>query len=170
MLENQIAAWQTCYLAISAAGATLAGLLFVALSLHASTLKDPRNGNIRRLAEHTFRDFIRCLMVSLFLLIPNFAPAPLATVVIMIGLFGGLWVGKTLFDTARDKSAVQHGRYLTQRVVLSLLGDAFFVYAGTVILLRQNNDDIGLMLFAGLIVLLITSTRNAWFILIHELS
>jgi|GEM_PF-3920350 len=170
MLAQQLSTWQNCYLAISAAGATLAGLLFVSLSMHVQTLKDAKNANLRRLAEHTFRDFIRCLVASLFLLIPGFDPSSLAWMSIALGLSGGFFVAKTLFDTARDKVAVQHSRYLAKRVMLSLIGDAFFVYVGIDILLGRRSDDLGLMLFAAMVILLMASTRNAWFILVHELG
>lgn len=170
MFEQSLAAWQNCYLAISAAGATLAGLLFVALSMHVQTLKDAKTANVRRLAEHTFRDFVRCLMASLFLLIPRFDPSSLAWVSIMLGLSGGFFVAKTLFNTMRDKVAVHHSRYVAKRVKISLIGDAFFIYAGIVILLGWKSVDLGLMLFAAMVILLLTSTRNAWFILVHELG
>lgn len=170
MFAQNLASWQSVYLAIAAASATLAGLLFVALSLHVRTVQDPKSANVRRLAEHTFRDFVRCLMACLFLLIPKASPAFLGPILMMLGLFGIGRVGLTLVQTYRDKVAKAHGRYVMQRLSLSTLADAFLLAAGYFILVQSPDIDYWMLLFGALAIMLISSTRNAWFILVHELN
>ncbi len=170
MFEQQLASWQSCYLAIAAASATLAGLLFVALSLHVRIMQDPKSANVRRLAEHTFRDFVRCLLACLFLLIPTAGPALLGLILITVGLFGIGRVGMTLVQTYRDRVATAHGRYVMQRLSLSTVADIFLLVAGYSIYVQRLGIDYWMLLFGALVVMLISSTRNAWCILVHELS
>lgn len=57
---------------IAAVTATLAGLMFVALTLHIQAFKDPSKANLRRVAEHTFTDFYLTILMGLFLIVPRF--------------------------------------------------------------------------------------------------
>lgn len=170
MLTQQLISWQPLYLSFSAASATLAGLLFVALSMHLRALQEAGAANVRHLAQHTFQDFVRCLVISLFLLMPKPDPFSLGVVLLVVGAYGALQIGWTLIRTARGGAATLHRRYVMKRLFLSVIADGFFVVAGLPLMLGVNAGDTGMEIFGGLMMLLISSTRNSWFILVHELG
>lgn len=63
-------AWAPFFTTLTLACATLAGLLFVALSLHAGALRSEENINLRRLSNHTFGDFVTIMFIGLFFIAP----------------------------------------------------------------------------------------------------
>ncbi|MGH8370605.1 MAG: hypothetical protein ACRESC_06455, partial [Gammaproteobacteria bacterium] len=62
--------WLPFFTTLTVACATLAGLLFVALSLHAAVLRNSQNSNLRRLASLTFGNFVTIMFIGLFFIAP----------------------------------------------------------------------------------------------------
>ncbi|HEY3859541.1 MAG TPA: hypothetical protein VGM47_08025 [Gammaproteobacteria bacterium] len=173
-LSQEFVSWQPLFITQAGICATLAGLLFVALSLHAATMRLPQNVNLKRLAENTFSDFILVLFVGLFTLIPGetatvLGVSLLMTVVVVSRPFLGLFV-----KTLRDREARLHRQHLFWRLGLALLARIFLII-GAYGLLTWHADryDIWrdlLFVFSGATALMISATRNAWFLLMHELT
>jgi hypothetical protein len=155
--------------------ATLAGLLFVALSLHVVSLRAAENANLRRLAQHTFGDFILVLFVALFFIIPGTNPVFLAVVLLMlVVVLGSRQFPGLVLQALRDRDASQHRQYLIRRLGLSLLARVLLL-AGAASLYFQHASHADIQeamtfVFSGGVSLVISSTRNAWFLLVHELD
>src|SRR5437763_16665579 len=69
---NAVLAWHDFYLTAGAAAATLAGLLFVGLSLHLQTVVS--HPEVRSLARVTLSNFFLVLLLALFMLLPTSQP------------------------------------------------------------------------------------------------
>jgi|HubBroStandDraft_5_1064220.scaffolds.fasta_scaffold31747_2 hypothetical protein len=171
---KELAAWQPLFTTEAAVCATLAGLLFVALSLHAGSLRDAENTNLRRLGEHTFADFILVLFVALFFLVPSATPRVLSEILFLIVAVGSKPFLRVFAQALHDHEARLHRQYLLKRLGLSLLARALLL-AGAVSLFLAHDEHVEIMqdlmfVFSGTTVLLIAATRNAWFLLVHELG
>jgi hypothetical protein len=171
---QELAAWQPFFATLAAVCATLAGLLFVALSLHAATLRASHNANLKRLAQHTFGDFIMVLFVGLFFLIPGALRTFEGLALILIVGVGSRQVPDLCVQALRDEDASRHRQYLFKRMGLSLLARALLLTgAGALLLQHEDHVDVWqdlLYVFIGATTLLIAATRNAWFLLVHELG
>lgn len=169
-----IGAWQPFFITLAGVCATLAGLLFVALSLHAGALRDAGNANLRRLAQLTFGDLVQILFVGMFYSVP-LAPASFyGMATLLIVALGIPDLGGKLLEALRDRQHSQHRLYIFRRLGAAVLGRTLLV-VGAVGLLRQHDDaqliwqDL-LFVFSGSVALLIAAMRNAWFLLMRELA
>jgi len=63
--------WQPFFTAVAGVAATLAGLLFVSLSINREKIAAPENHVLMRLAQRSFGDLIFTLFISLMFLVPN---------------------------------------------------------------------------------------------------
>jgi len=93
--------WHEFYLMAGTAAVTLAGLLFVALSLHLDRLVEESHEHLLALARVTLLSFTFVLMVSMFMLVPAHSRRQTA---ILLGVMG---VAGLLF-TFRLTRAVRH--------------------------------------------------------------
>ena len=70
-----ISRWAGFYSLVGAASATLAGLLFVAVSLHIDVMSQPDSAaETRAIAQQTLTNFVYLVSISLVFLIPNAVP------------------------------------------------------------------------------------------------
>ena len=171
---RDLAAWQPFFITLAGVCATLAGLLFVALSLHAANLRAAENANLRRLAQHTFGDFILVLFTGLFFIIPGTNPAFLGAVLLMLVVVASRQFPDLMLQALRDHDTSLHRQYLIRRLGLSLLARVLLLCGAFDLYLRHTNhidvqDDM-IFVFSGSASLVISSTRNAWFLLVHELG
>lgn len=84
-----IAQWHEFYLMTGTAAVTLAGLLFVALSIHIDQLVHDSRVHLLTLSRHTLSSFILVLAVSLALLTPGLSPRILGVELIAFGTVFG---------------------------------------------------------------------------------
>lgn len=66
-----IAKWTSFFSTLAGVSATLAGLLFVSVSLRHRILNTPEFAAVKRLALHTFRSFLFLVVLSMTFLIPE---------------------------------------------------------------------------------------------------
>ncbi len=172
-LSSGISGWQAFYMTIAVIAATLAGLMFVALTLHAQAFKNPEKANLRRVAEHTFTDFYLVILAGLFLILPaNF----LAAGAILLLVFDGISVMRFVpefFNVIFSGRAMdaEHRGYAISRLSISLAGRLFLAAASVELFLPSTIQLLSMEIgfFAGTIILLVNATRSAWFLLVHEL-
>ena len=122
VFSQAIVAWQPFFNTLAEVCATLAGLLFVAISLHPANKDAGAKTNLRRLAEHTFSDLLQVLFVGIFFSVPGQAPsfyAACAVAIVASGLRDPL---RRLWETWRDRANATHRDHFIRRVGLSLLG------------------------------------------------
>lgn len=166
--------WLPFFTTLTVACATLAGLLFVALSLHASVLRSSQNSNLRRLASHTFGDFVTIMFIGLFFI----APWPYIYYVcigmaITVAVAASHAVRRWL-EVLTDKDNVLHRGYFIARLRLTSLA-LLLLIAGTVLMFlvdvhSPDYRNIILMIFGGSVILLISAMKSAWYLLAHELN
>ena len=156
--------WQLFYSTVALAAVTLAGLLFVSLSLRQEQKKE--NSNIIRLARGSFGDFLSVLMLGLVFLVPYPAPTGLAVALFVLGISRSVGLVRQVIGLLRPKSGatpVIHAMRefaLPALVALGLLVVAFEVSRGDMAAI------FGLVIVVA--ALLAGASWNAWLILIAE--
>ena len=160
----QLQAWHDVYLSVAAASATLAGLLFVGLSLHLRTVVS--HPEVRALARMTLSSFFTVVIASVYML----APSP-----------DGPSLGFPLLGVAAGATALmvppawrgfrnRRVRKLALRVLAIRFGTCLLAYlalgaAGVGFLISQYSAAFqGLLVVV--VVLLIVSVRNTWDLLV----
>ncbi len=161
---DTLQSWHDFYVTAGAAAATLAGLLFVGLSLHIRVVVSHRD--VRSLARATLTDFVAVLLIALAVLTPTTDSRTTATWLIAVGVISlGLIVRPTL-----EGFRTRHPRALGLRVLISRFGLSAVCYAGVAsigVLFSRQNYEGGL---SGLLVvvtlLLVIAVRNTWDLLV----
>lgn len=169
-----IAAWQPFFISLAAISATLVGLLFVAISLHPNGSDPGNKANLRRLAQHTFADFVQVLFVGFCFSVPKMVPTFYGAAMLLIVAVSLQPVWAQLSAAWRDRSHALHRQHLLRRLSLSLLGRVLLLVGAGELLVRQPTLDSVqqsvFFVFSGSVVLLISAMRNAWFLLMQELE
>lgn len=171
---QQMGAWQPFFITLAGICATLAGLLFVALSLHASELRDASGNNLKRLAQQTFGDFLQVLFVGLFFLVPLANASFFGVATLLIVVLGVKEMWQRFLEAWRDRAHSQHRTYTIKRFGLSLLARSMLFLGGVWLIMQHDTrTDVWrdlMLVFSGSTALLIAAIRNAWFLLIHEMG
>jgi hypothetical protein len=172
--SQQIGAWQPFFITLAGICATLAGLLFVALSLLAASLHDACSSGLKRLAQQTFGDFLQVLFVGLFFLVPLADARFFGITTLMITAVGLREMGPRFLEAWRDRAHSQHRAYIIRRFGLSLLARAMLTLGGAWLILQHDTrpdvwEDL-MLIFSGSTMLLIAAIRNAWYLLINEMG
>src|SRR5690606_38323563 len=107
-LGQAIESWNTFYTAVSAASATLVGLLFVSLSVNLKLVTGEQHAEIRALAIQTFTNFTYVLIISLIFLIPNPSPSGVGITFLIFGALGTVSVIRAIMTTARQRKHTWH--------------------------------------------------------------
>ena len=169
---QHIAAWQTFFITLAGMGTTLAGLLFVAISLHPANQDEGAKTNLRRLAEHTFADLVQVLFIGVCFAAPGQPAAIYAITSVLIVVLGVRDPARRLWETWQDRTHSTHRQHFIRRVGLSLLGRGLLLTGGIMLYLYHatGGEVQGDMMyfFGGSLVLLISAMRNAWFLMLQE--
>jgi cytochrome bd-type quinol oxidase subunit 2 len=152
--------WQTFYSTIATAAATLAGLLFVSLSLN----RDRLDARAKLFAQSTFANLINVLVLALIFLIPHQQASGLSIALFSFGLASFV---STLIQSFKTGGKAKLPIATTVRLValplvlsLTILLIAWEIYQG---------QKAAMFWFIGVIVLLLGSASwNVWEILFHE--
>jgi hypothetical protein len=158
--------WESFFLAVATAAATLMGLLFVALSVNLHLLRGRDGGHHRDTAVRTFGDFLFTLMLSLVLLVPNQEPIGLAIALFVLGLVRGV----SLVRQALKARSVTKNQPSTSLVVRDYALPLFATVGLLVVALRILYGHFGaLILLVGVVsALLVTACQNAWSLLLQQ--
>ncbi|MGH8428208.1 MAG: hypothetical protein ACRES7_09550 [Gammaproteobacteria bacterium] len=170
--QQQLVSWQPFFMTMAAVCATFAGLLFLALSLHVHQFAEASKANLKRLALHTFADFLLILFIAFFCIVPHTDHEVLGTMLTVLTILGIVQLRKPLMGSLHDRNVSEHRRYFFIRMGISVMARALLLIGAIAML--QNVDvtviDYWFFIFAGTISLLVSATRNAWFLLVHELN
>lgn len=169
---QQMGAWQTFFITLAGMGTTLAGLLFVAISLHPANQDEAAKTNLRRLADHTFADLVQVLFIGVCFAAPGQPPAFYAMVSVAIVVAGTRDPALRLWEAWHDRNQSIHRRHFIRRVGLSLLGRALLCIGGVTLYLHNSTgpevEQAMMLMFSGSLVLLIAGMRNAWYLILQE--
>ncbi len=158
--------WQSFYATVALASVTLAGLLFVSLSLHPAQTNVHGESQLWRRARSSFGDFLYVLMLGLVFLVPHRAPIGLAIALFALGLSRGYGLVR---QALRSMGPKPHG----PRVAQSLREIALPGLASLVLVVVAGEVELGnLVAVYGLVIvvaaLLASASWSAWLILVEK--
>lgn len=99
--SETVGQWKDFYLLLGTAGATLLGLLFVALSLRLNIFHQAEVADVRDFAAQVFGNFLGVVLISLVLLMPDARPAGVGLPLIAFGTIGVGWLWRTVHESIR---------------------------------------------------------------------
>ena len=159
-----VQSWHDFYLMLGAAAATLAGLLFVGLSLHIRVVVS--HPDVRALARVTLTDFIVIVLIALAVLAPENDSIGLFYWMVSLGVTSLVLIARpALSGIGRSGRRAIGLRTLVARFGLSAF--AFVAVAGTGVLFATGDYRDGLIgLVPVAVLLLIVAVRNTWDLLV----
>jgi len=164
---NELARWANLYLLISAAAATLIGLLFVVITLGAERFVQDDPAKIRMYLTPTVLYFATALLLAALLTFPNHSRFSASLCICLVGVAGLVYSGSFLIGWRHKKK--YYG--LQDRIVYSMLPSAAYglrIFGGV---LFFHNPQRGLTLVAaGMLALLALAIRNSWAIAVDVVS
>ncbi len=160
----ELESWQSFFATLASATATLAGLLFVALSISLELLVRDEHQHTQRVATQTFAMFLYVLIVALLLLMPHGTRLELALEVAAVGFLGLAGAMGLLSRTLRASPDTTFRRYALQRFAGSLAVFLAMVLAAVGVL-RHWPWAIHWIGFV-LVGLLVVASRRAWYLLV----
>jgi len=159
---QELQAWQPFYSTIALSAATLAGLLFVSLSVNRQNLdKQTREG-----ARRTFSNLLDVLVLALIFLIPHEQQFGLC---ITLGTFGSVRLVAAVAEAAG--SARRRTWRLVSATGFNTLALPLLFPAGIVALSVAINARVGSAMFwpvAIVVMLLASASWNAWALLFKD--
>lgn len=162
--DAEVMRWHDFYVTVGAASATLAGLLFVGLSLHLSIVVS--HSDVRQLARVTLTNFLSVLLIALFMLIPTSNPWQTGVELIISAAGAMLFVARAVTGARKEWQLHEmRSSLLLTRFGLSFAGFAGQVAVGGLFIFSQTTLALG-GLVAVVLVLLMVAVRNAWDLLV----
>lgn len=157
--------WTDFYVAISAAAATLMGLLFVSVSLKSEIYADPRYPDLRATAVNTFASFLFLLLDALYVLIPHQSTATLGWTLVITTVFQLRVMADELRNVLRTVSLRGVTAELFWRLILPFISAMVVLGVGIGLLFGEESSLDWLV--SAVIAMLVTATRNAWYLLLE---
>jgi len=165
-LNDVLITWQPFFSAVAGVAATLAGLLFVSLSINRDKITARDNHNLLRIAKRSFGDYLYALFIALMFLMPNRHPVGLVPALfLLVAIRIGFLVYNVLPSRpiAGNRSASfddlrAHAFQAVSCLGLTIVGieiyrDQFFAI---------------FILVPVIALLLYNASRNAWLLLVME--
>jgi hypothetical protein len=157
--------WKDFYIAISAAAATLMGLLFVSVSLKSEIYGDPRYPDLRATAVNTFASFLFLLLDGLYVLIPHQSTATLGWTLVITTVFQVRLMADEIRNVLRSVSLRGVSKEFIWRLILPFLSAMVVLGVGIGLIFgKESSLD---WLVSAVIAMLVTATRNAWYLLLE---
>jgi hypothetical protein len=157
--------WSEFYVVTGGMAATLLGLLFVAVSINATTILNEAHGDSRRLAEQAFQNYVAVLLVSLLALFPSLAISEFGLITLVLTTGSAIWVLVRLYLTLIKPYDASSRRRALRRAVLSLIGFGMLSFATLRMALKIG--DSRNLLAASMMILLLAATRASWELLLR---
>jgi len=121
-LADWIERWHEFYLMTGTAAVTLAGLLFVALSLHLDRLVEESHEHLLALARVTLLSFTVVLFASLFMLVPPSSRRQTAIMLGAIAVSGLFWMIRLTRSARHHDEAGFSRAQVRKRLMFPLIG------------------------------------------------
>ena len=156
--------WETFYLMVGTAAATLIGLLFVAVSIHIENFHRKTSTDLHYFAALTFNCFFYVLLMAILFLVPRLSPLELG---IPLLLLSGLGIANMLIQKTRVKKiqAKRQNRQIANwfNVPIACLVGLLIVSIGTMFQITLSLYGMILVI----ILLLASASQNAWTLLVR---
>ncbi len=162
-----ISRWGGFYGLAGTASATLAGLLFVAVSLHIDVITNKEASDANGLARQTLTNFLLIVAVSLLFLIPNSTSISLGLTLFCLGLVGcyqEVRVGLQIRPAWKETIALPRN-YLIRRLILPAI--SYLVLVLVALSLFAGQTDGLYWAVVAVILILFNATTSSWALLFH---
>lgn len=160
--NDQLTKWQPFFATVAGVAATLAGLLFVALSINRETITARVNRHLLRLARRAFADFIFALFIAIIFLIPAHEARSLAIPLSTLTAFRIGFMVRSIYRLAKYPEGFNVLReYLFQ--ILSVIG-----LVAASIEISLGHVLVTFYLVPVVAFLLYNASINAWELLLVE--
>jgi uncharacterized membrane protein len=159
--------WQTFYFMIGGAAATLAGLMFVALSLGQHLIGETTRHQLKTFSMPSIIYFVSVLLLAGIMLVPIFSPVGIALVLFLSGGYGLLRIYelvRILIQAARKNQDFTRTDWLSQ-IIGPVAGYALIVLAALGFVLDQSTLAL-IAICIATIVLLLCAIANTWSLVI----
>lgn len=157
--------WHDFFLMAGTAAVTLAGLLFVALSLHLDRLVEESHEHLLALARVTLLSFTFVLFASMFMLVPLFRVQQHALMLAAVSIAG-------LFFTIRLSSSVRHHEeagfsrgQMRRRTMVPIVGYVLWLF--TALGLFFGIGELLYMMIGGVCMILGNAAGTSWELLVQ---
>ena len=157
--------WHDFYLMAGTAAVTLAGLLFVALSLHIDRLVEESHEHLLALSRVTLLSYTFVLIASLFMLVPPTSARQTAIMLAGVSL-AGLWFTITFSRAARhhDEAGFSRGQ-VRRRILIPVIGYALMLL--TAAGLFVGIGEMLFMMIGGICMILGNAAGTSWELLVQ---
>jgi hypothetical protein len=164
-LGEWVARWHEFYLMAGTAAVTLAGLLFVALSLHLDRLVQESHEHVLALARVTLLSFTMVLFASMFMLVPATSKRQTAVMLGTMGI-GGLVVLFRVVRAARhhDEAGFSRGQ-MRRRLMFPAIGYVMMIL--TAIGIGLGIPDMLYMMVGAVCMILGNAAGTSWDLLVQ---
>ena len=163
--NDWVDSWHEFYLMAGTAAVTLAGLLFVALSIHLDRLVEETHEHLLALARVTLLSFTFVLMVSMFMLVPTHSRRQTAILLGVMGIAGLLFTFR-LTRAARhhDEAGVSRGQ-IRKRLMFPTVGYIMILLTAVGVFL--GIPEMLFMMVGAMTMILGNATGTSWELLVQ---
>jgi hypothetical protein len=157
--------WHEFYLMAGTAAVTLAGLLFVALSLHLDRLVEESHEHLLALARVTLVSFTMVLFASMFMLVPATSRRQTAIMLGVMAISGLFWLLR-LTRAARhhDEAGFSRGQ-VRKRLMFPLVGYVLMLLTAVGLLL--GIPEMLFMMVGAMCMILGNAAGTSWELLVQ---
>jgi hypothetical protein len=163
---NALRAWQNFYLLTGGAAATLAGLMFVAVTFGAGLVGRESLATARGFIDPTFAQFLQVLLTGCVLVIPTLGPRVLGVLVLLVGVgrcLGLVWVYRHLRRAHEAHQDLEFSDWLFA-ITLPLVAYLLIVASGLGFIVGRSEAFTGLAV--ATVALLGIGVWSAWELLV----
>jgi hypothetical protein len=161
-----IAGWHEFFLMAGTAAVTLAGLLFVAISIHVDALIHESREHLLSLARLILFSYVGVMVLSLMMLVPSLSMRMTATELIIIPLPLIAWTVRL----RRTKHGTEHAEFsrgvMRQRSVMPLVGYGMIALIG-VLILKFRIPEFFYYIIGAVCMLLGNAAGASWDLLVR---
>ena len=158
--------WHDLFIVAGTAGATLLGLLFVALSLNADLILSGDRPHLKNLAAQSFQNYMAILLVSFLMLMPTTPARPLGFGLMAAAAINVAFTVYRLFTIAKATDA-HLGRVRRFRLLFpTALGYLCLLLGGLDLFQGPSGETLSLVAGA-MMLLLVSATATAWDLLVR---
>jgi len=154
--------WQSFYLLMGTAAATLVGLLFVAISLGSNLVLSDSAGMVRTFMTPSLIIFTAVLMIAAICTIPIRTPGVVGLLLMPVGLGGLARIGMVLLGFAQHSGVWTFERSHKMWYVLAPGAGYGLVLAAAAAIALASTEQALATLALATVVLLLTGIRNTW--------
>jgi hypothetical protein len=163
---NTLREWEIFYSTVALASATLAGLLFVSLSIRQDRMKEQSFRSLVKLARGSFGDFLYVLMLGLVFLVPHPEPLGLAIALFVLGGSRAIGLGRQISVLLRTRTRELESAHAFRGIILPSIASIGLIVVGIEVLRGVMISIYALVLVIA--ALLTRASWNAWLILVAE--